>query len=248
MYNNFQLSIINFQFGEQVMPTEMQTKSGLTGNQLKILAMIAMTCDHVGLQLLPQFGVLRIIGRLALPIYAYMIAEGCRYTRDRKKYLLRMLALAATCQVVYFGAMGSLYQCILVTFSLSICLIYAVDNAQKRRDTVSELLALGALTAAFVICVVLPDLLPHTDFAVDYGIWGVLLPVLVYFGKSKPLTLTAGLVLLALNYGGNQWWALAAVPLLMCYNGQRGKYAIGKLFYIYYPAHLVVIYGLSLVI
>ena len=89
---------------------------GLTGNQLKIIAMLTMTCDHVGLQLLPQWGFLRILGRLALPIYAWMIAEGCRHTRSRKKYLLRLASLAALCQIVYFIAMGSLYMCILVTF------------------------------------------------------------------------------------------------------------------------------------
>ena len=49
---------------------QIQTKkfAGLTGNQLKLLALIAMTCDHVGLQLLPQFIILRIIGRLAAPL------------------------------------------------------------------------------------------------------------------------------------------------------------------------------------
>ena len=47
----------------------------LTGNQLKIIAMITMTCDHVGLQIFPQLQWLRILGRLAMPIYAYMIAE-----------------------------------------------------------------------------------------------------------------------------------------------------------------------------
>lgn len=60
-----------------------KTIAGLTGNQLKLLALIAMTCDHVGLQLLPQFIILRIIGRLAAPLFAYMIAEGCRYTHNR---------------------------------------------------------------------------------------------------------------------------------------------------------------------
>ena len=62
---------------------QIQTKkfAGLTGNQLKLLALFAMTCDHVGLQLLPQFIILRIIGRLAAPLFAYMIAEGCRYTQ-----------------------------------------------------------------------------------------------------------------------------------------------------------------------
>lgn len=225
------------------MSTATKTRSGLTGNQLKIIAMIAMTCDHIGLQLLPQVGILRIIGRLALPIYAYMIAEGCRHTRDRRAYLLRLAGLAAVCQVVYFVAMGSLYQCILVTFSLSVCLIYLADRAKARRAFGG--LFLGVL-AAFFLCVVLPDLLPRTDYAIDYGLTGVLLPLLIYEGRIPGLT--AGLILLGLGFGGNQWWALAAVPLLMLYNGQRGKYPIGKLFYIYYPLHLVVIYGLSLIL
>lgn len=230
------------------MSDNAKVQSGFTGNQLKILAMIAMTCDHVGLQLLPGWVVLRIIGRLALPIYAYMIAEGCRHTRDRKKYFLRIAALALLCQIVYYFAMGSLYQSILVSFCLSICLICAIDYAQKIRNLPSKLLAFGVLAATVFICVGLPMLLPETDFAIDYGFAGVLLPVLVYFGSEKTKYLTAGLILLGLSYGGYQWWALAAVPLLGMYNGQRGKYAIGKLFYLYYPLHLVVIYGLSLIL
>lgn len=231
------------------MPAVTGQKPGLTGNQLKIIAMLAMTCDHVGLQLLPQFDVLRIIGRLALPIYAYMIAEGCRYTHSRGKYLLRLTGLALVCQVVYFGAMGSLYQCILVTFTLSVCLICAVDNARKHRDARAVFLALGVLLGICFVCLILPMLLHQTDFDVDYGIWGVLLPVLVYFGKTKwrkLALLTLGLILLAAAYGGVQWWALAAVPLLMLYSGRRGKCHMGTLFYLYYPLHLVVIYGLSL--
>ena len=66
------------------MPIQTKKFSGLTGNQLKLIALFAMTCDHVGLQLLPNVLILRILGRLALPIFAYMIAEGCRYTRNRK--------------------------------------------------------------------------------------------------------------------------------------------------------------------
>lgn len=222
------------------MSVSVQHKPGLTGNQLKILAMIAMTCDHVGLQLLPQYGALRIIGRLALPIYACMIAEGCRHTRDRRAYLLRLAGLAAVCQAVYFAAMGSLYQCILVTFSLSVCLICLADRAKASGSFKG--LFFGVL-AVFFVCVVLPELLPRTDFAVDYGFAGVLLPVLIYQGGT--LGLTAGLILLALVYGGNQWFALAAVPLLLCYNGQRGKWKMGRFFYWYYPAHLVVIYLLG---
>ncbi|MGN0977066.1 MAG: TraX family protein, partial [Faecousia sp.] len=184
-------------------------------------------------------------------IYAYMIAEGCRYTHDRKRYLLRILVLAALCQIVYFAAMGSLYQCILVTFSMSICLIYALDYAGRHRGLGSVFLTMGALLGVYFVCVLLPKLLPGTDFGVDYGLWGVLLPVLVYCGKDrwqKLWLLTLGVILLGAAFGGIQWWALLTVPLLAAYNGQKGKYPIGKLFYIYYPLHLVVIYGISLLL
>ena len=103
----------------------------LTGNQLKLIAMLAMTADHVGLQLLPQWGFLRILGRLAMPLYAYMIAEGCRYTRSRSRYFCSIALMGLGCQIVYFFFMGSLYQCILVTFSLSLGLIFLLDWAQK---------------------------------------------------------------------------------------------------------------------
>ena len=231
----------------------IQTKNfaGLTGNQLKLLALLAMTCDHVGLQLLPQFIILRIIGRLAAPLFAYMIAEGCRYTHDRGRYLSRLLGMAVLCQIAYFIAMRSLYQCIFVTFSLSVCLIYALDNALRRRTPVSVLLAAAALAAAVFVTEGLPRVLIHTDFDVDYGLWGVTLPVLVYLGRGKweKLALfTVGVGLLGLHYGGIQWWGLLSIPLLSLYNGKKGARNIGRLFYWYYPAHLVAIYGLSLLL
>lgn len=224
------------------------SEKGFTGNQLKIIAMISMTLDHIGLMLLPKWTILRILGRLALPIYAYMIAEGCRYTRNRKRYFLRLAALAAVCQVVYYFAMGSLYMCILVTFSLSILLIGAIENFQEKRSRSSQILAFLTLLGIFFLCVALPELWKSTDFGVDYGIAGVLLPVLVYFGREKTKYLTAGLILLGFGYGGTQWFALAAVPLLGMYNGQRGEKNIGRWFYLYYPLHLVVIQGISILI
>ncbi len=225
------------------MPSEKKF-AGFTGNQLKLIAMLSMTCDHVGLQLFPDVVLLRILGRLALPIYAYMIAEGCRHTRNRKKYFLRLFGLAAVCQIVYFVAMGSLYQCILVTFSLSLLVIYALDRYQAKGDLASRVLALGTLAGTLFVTMGLPLILP--GFEIDYGIMGVLLPVLIYFGRPAHHFLLAGVILLCFAYGGIQWFSLLAIPMLGQYNEQRGKYPIGKLFYIYYPAHLVVIYGLSL--
>ena len=171
---------------------ETKTRPGLTGNQLKILAMITMTCDHVGLYLLPQFPVLRILGRLAMPIYAYMIAQGCRHTHDRRRYLLRLLGLGLLCQTVYYAVEGSLYQCILMTFSLSVALIWGMDAAVRRPDPARIVTAVGLFAAAVFLCQILPKLLPGTDYAVDYGILGVLLPVLVFCGENRRQELQIG--------------------------------------------------------
>lgn len=218
---------------------------GLNGNQLKILALITMTCDHVGKQLLPDWTFLQILGRLSFPIFAYMIAEGCTYTKNRAKYLLSMLSLAAICQIVYFFALGSLYQCVLVTFSLSIGLIYLLDRAIKRKTPGAWALAGVGFLAVLGIVFGVPRLLPGTDFHVDYGLWGVLLPVCVWLGRTKPwklMLMTADLILLSLSMGGVQWYCLPTVLFLALYNGTRGKLRMKYLFYIYYPAHLVAIY------
>ena len=126
------------------------TNFRLTGNQLKLLALVTMTVDHIGVHLLPQYTFLRIIGRLAFPIYAYCIAEGCTHTKNRRKYLLQMAGMALLCQLVYFFAMGSLFQCILVTFTLSILTIYAIDSG-------SSVKAVTAVCAVALFTVFLPQ-------------------------------------------------------------------------------------------
>lgn len=224
-------------------------KFGLTGNQLKLLALITMTADHVGLELLPGVALLRIVGRLAFPIYGWMIAEGCRHTHSPRRYLLRLGGLAMLCQVVYFVAMGSLYQSVMVTFTLSAGLIFACDRFRRTKSVPAGLAFLGLLAGAAFLSVILPELLSWGDFAIDYGLWGILLPLLVYLGRDnreKLALLTLALVALGLEYGGVQWWGLMSVPILALYNGQRGRKSLGRFFYWYYPAHLVAIYAIHL--
>ena len=72
---------------------------GLNNNQLKIIALISMVLDHVGLALFPKIELFRILGRLALPIYAYMIAEGCAHTKNRKRYLGMILGMGLIFQI-----------------------------------------------------------------------------------------------------------------------------------------------------
>ena len=94
----------------------------MTGNQLKMIALITMTIDHVGVILLPQYPILRIIGRLSFPIFAYMVAEGCHYTHDIKKYAARLFLFAV---VVFIGAFVMAFEnidmvdCFTATISLA---------------------------------------------------------------------------------------------------------------------------------
>lgn len=198
---------------------------GLTGNQLKLIALVTMTVDHIGLLLLPQYEILRIIGRLAYPIFAYMIAEGCCHTRSMGRYFGTMAVFALACQMVYLVAMGSLYQSIFVTFSLSIGVIFLLQRARERKRAADWALVIAGILGALFVTELLPLILVETDYGVEYGFLGVMLPVAVYLGKTKAEKLEfAALVLTAMGWvlGAVQWIALLALPLLMCYNGSRG--------------------------
>jgi len=216
----------------------------LSGNALKLLAMVFMTVDHIGYILFPRVLWLRIVGRLAMPIFAYMIAEGCRHTKNRRKYLLTMVFFAAVCQVVYLVVMRSLYQCIFVTFSLSICLIYLMDRAREKRTAASVLLLLAGVLLTAALCFGVPRRI--RGFDIDYGFFGVLLPVLIYCGRdpsSRLILAACGMALLCDHLGGIQWYCMASLPLLALYSGERGKRKMKYLFYVYYPLHLVLLEG-----
>ena len=96
----------------------------LTGNQLKIIAALLMLVDHIGVMLYPKIIVLRIIGRLSFPIFAFLIAEGCVYTKKKRDYFLRTFLLGILCQIVFYMAEGSTDFGILITFSISILFIF----------------------------------------------------------------------------------------------------------------------------
>jgi hypothetical protein len=101
---------------------------GLTGNQLKIIAMVAMFVGHLVLEFAPEAHNLLRFGRIAFPIFAYMIAEGCTYTKNRSKYLGLIMAVAVIFHAVGYILTGSLQLSVLVSFSLAIIIIYSADT------------------------------------------------------------------------------------------------------------------------
>lgn len=228
-----------------------KNKLGLTNNQLKIIAMITMVIDHIGVYFFPSVTWLRIIGRISFPIYAYLIAEGCRYTRNRTKYLGIIGAMAILFQIVYFVFMKSLYQGILVTFSLSIIIIFSVEALIKGKGAMARIFAILGLGFALFVGFVCPRLFAEQGFVIDYNIWGISLPVLMYFAPSKKIRvilLVIFIALMALLSNSIQWWALMAVPFIALYNGERGKAKMKYFFYIFYPLHLVLLFLIKIIL
>ena len=232
------------------MTVEETRLVGLSQNQLKAIAAAAMVVDHLGVQIFPQYIAFRIIGRLAFPIFAYFIYEGMKYTHRPAAYLGRMLAMGTLCVVGYGVFSHQFYGNILITFSLSIGLLWACQNWLKKMNgpgsTGALILTVAVMTWIALLC---------SFLTIDYGFWGALLPLFHMLGewiapkaKARAFSLGSfaiGLFLLCMNLGGVQWFSLAALILLSVYTGKRGKWKMQHFFYWFYPVHLVLIYLLS---
>lgn len=201
----------------------------MTGFQLKLLAMLAMTADHIGAVFFPEIPLLRWIGRLAMPVLSFFIGEGLRHTRSPRRYLLRLTGFALLSELpfdlTFYGGIEWGHQNVYFTLALGLLALWAIQS----RGMEGWLLALTAALAAELL-------------GCDYGMYGVLLILLLdRFHRARSEQL-AGAALLNLAFFGlqTQTLSLIALPLLWLYNGKRGR-DDRRLFYLYYPAHLCVL-------
>ena len=233
----------------------------LSGNMLKLIACVAMMIDHIGFMIFPYDVNFRIIGRIAFPIFAFMIAEGARYTGNRLRYFLMIFIEGVLMQLVYVLALNDTQLSIFITFSISILMIYALDLVKvaflgKRSPVLcilSVALFMAGVVATYLIC---------KSFRVDYGFFGVMSPVLAslfmergdYFPAAvrrldsnlvHVCLMGVGLYVLALRGNSIQFYALLALPLLLLYSGKRGRLRMKYFFYLFYPLHLVAIAGVA---
>ena len=227
---------------------------GLTGNQLKIIAMVAMFVGHLVLEFAPEAHDLLRFGKMSFPIFAYMIAEGCTYTKNRSKYLALIMALATVFHVAGYILTGSLQLSVLVSFSLAIIIIYSADTFFDEDATLGKFfLAICGLCLVVFMTLIAPHLYEEQGYMIVYGLAGVLFPVAVYYAPGRFWKLVVAAIMtaflgLTLPDYSQQWWALLAIPLLALYNGRRGEANIKYLFYIFYPLHLVIIYAIAYLI
>ncbi len=201
----------------------------MTGFQLKLLAMLAMTADHIGAVFFPEIPLLRWIGRLAMPVLCFFIGEGLRHTRSPRRYLLRLTGFALLSELpfdlAFYGGIEWGHQNVYFTLTLGLLALWAIQS----RGMEGWLLALTAALAAELL-------------GCDYGMYGVLLILLLDRFHSARSEQLAGAALLNLAFFGlqTQTLSLIALPLLWLYNGKRGR-DDRRLFYLYYPAHLCVL-------
>lgn len=232
----------------------MERSRGLDGGVLKGIAAALMLTDHVGAILLPEVPALRCVGRLAFPIFAFFIAEGYAHTRDFGRYFRRMAILAVVSEIPFNLENGAVFdltrQNVLWTFCLALLTLRGLEALGRERGFGRWAGCGLVLAAGFAAGELLRT---------DYGGWGVVTVALLYLcrdGKYAKLWLL--LAMAAVNglgmgsltmpvFGGEmpiQIFAVAALPVIWLYNGQAGPKGLRRAFYVFYPAHLLVLEGI----
>jgi len=210
------------------------TKTGLNTFQLKILAAIAMLCSHFYKCILvgqSEFIFLDIIGRIAFPIYCFVLVEGFCHTSNRKKYLLRLWIGAVLSEIPFdLAFFGRIYepasQNVLFTMVIGLCVLVCMEKCKGMLKMIP--VSMGMIVAWFL----------HVDYEF-YGIWIIVLFYLFRGMKKELWSIQAGSFLAATAfYGWIQAFSLLALPFLAVYNGQKGK-DVKSFFYIFYPMHLL---------
>ena len=227
----------------------MQRYRVLNGFHLKLIAACTMFIDHMGYTLFPGVMWLRCIGRVAFPIFCFLIAEGCVHTHDRKKYALRLFMFAVLSEIPFnlmtgWAVWNPYDQNVLWTLLLGAAVCWLMDGVLKRRTAPAFVLTGAAMVAAFWLLEV---------FCTDYGGWGMLLVAMFYgvrrapYGQAAKMAAQAvGLAFFCIGVMGGvtiELWALTALVPIWLYNGQRcvSHKAVQYGFYAFYPLHILIL-------
>ena len=216
--------------------------------------MIIMLCDHICLTIVPEYKWLSYIGRIAFPIYAFMIVEGYVYTRDFKKYILRLLVFAIISEIPYDLMCGESiflpnHQNVLWTFLLSLIAIRLIEKAKQIHK--------AEVAAIVTVVIILTSFILGTVLKLDYYGAGVLSVLVFYFFRKRNIfsfILQFGSLyflnveILGAMYGSQeigkqQFFAIFALIPIWLYKGEKG--IAGNWFkytkYIFYPLHMIVL-------
>ena len=227
----------------------------LSGSMLKLIAVISMLIDHTAVILHTElpfmtdvlftagktnvtvYFIMRKLGRLAFPLFCFLISEGMAHTKNIKKYGLRLLLFAVVSEIpfnlmthndVFYPQKQNIY----FTLFLGVLLLYFLNNT---KNELVKFVLMSATAAAAVL------------LHFEYGLGGVVLILLMYTLKHAP---SARFLLAYPLLSGNLATLSAFIPIGL-YNGERGfikSNALKFAFYWFYPVHILLLLGVKLLL
>jgi TraX protein. len=237
----------------------------MSSSMLKIIAIVTMVLDHTAFTFLvygtPEYMVLRSIGRLSFPIFCFLLAQGFVYTRNRKKYTLRMLIFALVSEwpyhlwlygrarYVWEDSFNVFFELFLGLLAIA-CVNKAIKVIRNREAIKTEWWKIPVFTLCAAGIVYIAEF-----FNTSYGAYGILLIIGFYLAKENKILL--GLVIAATTVGYvaetvidkgvevslvlQRYAILACFPILL-YNGKKGWNMPKYIFYVFYPLHILILY------
>ncbi len=201
---------------------------------LKIIALAAMAINHVGSSLLDDNLVCDIIGRIAFPIFSFIIVESFFHTKNRRKFIQRLAIFAFISEIpfdlgIYHMLIYVLHQNVMFTLLLGVIMMTVAEKA--KHPAVKCVIAAAFCALAWLI-------------KCDYGYFGIIIIFIFYIFKDNIITAfgTYSLANIAIRWGTTQVYSIAAFAFIGLYNGKTGIKRLKYMFYVFYPAHLLVIY------
>lgn len=200
----------------------------MTSFGIKVLAALLMVIDHIGLVFFPDQLVFRYLGRLSFPLFAWLLGQGAKHTKDVSAYLIRLVTWALISQPIYFFLLHNGQLNILFTLVLGLVA-----------------LSLPKLTGAKYLVWIATAIVAQVINA-DYGAYGVFTVILLSQFSPGNILWWAGWDVLNLSillvpiFAPYQVLAVTAPAILIYGNGIQGKK--WKLFYLFYPLHLALLY------
>ena len=193
--------------------------SGMTTFLMKWIAVLTMITDHVGRMFFPDVHIFNIIGRIAFPLFAFLLVEGFVHLYD--------LAMQETW--LEFSRQNTIWTLTLGLLMLALCRKYKYS--------------VWAVAGIAVVCCAAAALLRF-----DYGAGGIVLILILYFLRDRQwLKYLAMLGLSVLWFGGTEIAAMISIIFMLAYNGKHGK-NMKYMFYWFYPVHLAVLFFIKILI
>ncbi len=232
---------------------------GITSNILKLIAVILMLSDHIWATVMSFGDWMTYIGRMAFPIFAFLIAEGFIHTSSFKKYALRLLGFAVITEIpfnLFYSSrfFNPYHQNVLFTLLLGLLAIYVIDNLKKNHT--AKNIGLSVLWLA-IICIA------ATIGFVDYRFLGMITVVMFYLLRNFPFAwfcqLIAMILINIVFFEGlvvpveilgktfeipTQGFAVFSLIPIWLYGGRKGRShkALQYGFYAFYPVHMLILY------